>query len=200
MAARGFLRDSLGTVAKDETLTSDVTPTIYEVDGEDRVVRVGGAWDDFAGANDAPHLTESAVRGRKLESFMAEPTTIRIYGILMERVRRGEPVRVPFRCDGPAAIREMELALLPLPADGVRFEATLLGERPRSPVALFDVRLPRSGEFVRMCAWCRRVAVGERWVEAEEATRELRLFLSPRPPLISHGICAPCLEIALKGS
>jgi hypothetical protein len=45
-----------------------------------------------------------------------------------------------------------------------------------------------------MCGWCKRVAIGDAWMEVEDAVSELRLFERKVLPDISHGICPDCLE------
>jgi hypothetical protein len=36
------------------------------------------------------------------------------------------------------------------------------------------------------------------WCEVEEAVTRLKLFEAASIPSISHGVCPPCLETALK--
>jgi hypothetical protein len=165
---------------------------VYEVDRDGIITRVGGAWEAFARANGAPTLAGAAVVGRSLRLSIAESTTRLLYDALLVRVRGGRRVTVPFRCDGPAVRRFMELVMTPGPEDGVRFEAVLLSAEPRHPVSLLDASVPRSADLVKMCAWCRKVAVGERWCEVEEAVAALGLFGAPVLPAITHGICPAC--------
>ncbi len=168
--------------------------TLYEVGADGTILRVGGGWDAFARANGAPGLAGTAVVGRPLLLSITEPTTRQLYDALLDRARGGRVVRVPFRCDGPAVRRSMELVMTPLPDGVVRFEAVLLSAEPRPPVPLLDPAAPRSADLVKVCAWCRKVAVGERWCEVEEAVAALGLFDAPFLPGVTHGICPACRE------
>jgi hypothetical protein len=61
---------------------------------------------------------------------------------------------------------------------------------------LFDDTLGRSGEFVTVCSWCKRVEVAAgRWQEVEEAVVTLDIFdLLPLPSL-THGVCDACRQM-----
>ena len=174
--------------------------TRYEVDAAGRISRVGGGWDAFARDNGAANLAAGAVVGRRLGDFITEPATRALYDSLLLRVRAGRRLTVPFRCDGPAVRRFMELAMEPGPEGSVRFEALLLSAEPRAPVALLDAAAPRSPEFLKVCAWCRMVEVAEEWREVEEAVEALGLFDARALPAITHGICPRCRAAVMAGA
>jgi hypothetical protein len=44
------------------------------------------------------------------------------------------------------------------------------------------------------CAWCERIRLGDRWVDAVRAIAHLRTYEWTRPPQFTHGICDPCLD------
>src|SRR5947209_973097 len=81
----------------------------------DRLVEVNDAWTRFAHNNGAPELAPDAVLGRSLWTFIADPTTRRLYEALVARAREGSPRTVPYRCDVPAAKRLMRMTIT---ADG----------------------------------------------------------------------------------
>jgi hypothetical protein len=166
--------------------------TRYEVDSDGRIVSVGAGWDTFAVSNGAPQLAADAVIGRPLSEFMVGASTAHLYDALRLRIREGRRVVLPFRCDGPAVRRSMELFMEPAPNGHVRYEAVLRSSSERLPVALLDVETPRDTSLVTLCAWCRRIEVGVRWLEVEEGIRELRLFDVEKVPRITHGICPDC--------
>lgn len=171
----------------------------YEVDGQDRVVRIDGAWDEFASANDAPELVAASVRGTLLWDHVAGDETCQLYQGLFRRVRQMQsPALVPFRCDGPTVRRFLELEIRPGPDQSVSLDSRILREEPRAAAPLLGRSTARSRKMIVACSWCRRVAgpAGE-WLEVEDAVSKLDLFDIMPLPQISHGICPNCLA-ALK--
>lgn len=59
-------------------------------------------------------------------------------------------------------------------------------------VALLDAIVEHGGDPLLMCSWCKQLAVGDAWVEAEEAVTRLGLFDDRHVPGLSHGICPRC--------
>jgi hypothetical protein len=120
--------------------------------------------------------------------------------MLLRRVRSElRSVDLPFRCDGPAVRREMDIRIASQ-ASGrfVVFSARLRGEERRDEFQpLLAAETPRNEETLTMCGWCDRFLVGGEWVEVEEAAARLRLFALPRMPAISHGVCPDCSEMLL---
>ena len=49
-------------------------------------------------------------------------------------------------------------------------------------------RLERAEEFVRVCSWCKRVFLDNRWVNFEEYLRQKQDLSS------THGICESCAQ------
>lgn len=164
----------------------------YELDGEDRILRVAGGWDAFARANDGQTLAGTAVLGH---SFWAYISGFEIQAILKQlfvRVRAsGRKWSFPFRCDAPGFRRFLIMELEP-GADGhLSITNRLVKEEEREPVPLLDRRSQRSREQLRMCSWCNRFAMAG-WVFAEEVVVGLDLFSEPMVPAITHGICPAC--------
>lgn len=77
----------------------------------------------------------------------------------------------------------------------VEFETRALKVESRRPPKLLDSNVSRSGEILKMCAWCNRVSVSEEvWEEVEQAIGSLELFDREPLPSISHGICKQCYQ------
>jgi len=166
----------------------------YAIDGEDRLVRVDEGFYRFAEENGWDGAADCL--GRSLWDFVAGEQVKKVQRLLVRRVRDGvRDVRLPFRCESPESIREMEIRI---DATGSRrlvlFSATLTYEEDREqPQPLYDADAPRSeSDFLAMCAWCDRFLVSGEWVEVEEAARRLELFRRPRMPVLNHGICPQC--------
>jgi hypothetical protein len=120
--------------------------------------------------------------------------------MLLRRVR-GElgAVDLPFRCDGPAVRREMDINIAPQASGSfVVFSARLRTEERREEFQpLLASETPRGEETLTMCGWCDRFLVEGDWVEVEEAVTRLGLFQLPEMPAISHGVCPDCTQMLL---
>lgn len=171
-------------------------PVVYHVDRDDRLIQVSESWTVFAGANDAPELAGPKVLGRPLWDFIADIGTVHLYRGLLERVRAGRPAQFPFRCDGPAVRRPMEMTMVEAGDGGVEFRCQFLGDRPRDPQPVLDRRADRSHDLLVLCGWCKKALAGGEWVEVEVAVGRLAPFDRAAPPRLSHGICPPCLAAA----
>jgi hypothetical protein len=166
----------------------------YTIDAEGRIAAIEGAWDEFAEANGAPQLSGRNVIGTRLLDHVVGLEAREVTSLLVWRARSGHHLSVAFRCDAPARRRFLRLDLTPLPGDSVLCSTTLLSEEDRPAQPLLDPRVPRSGDLVTVCSWCRRVRAGERWVEIEEAVQAMGLLLEPQLPAITHAICPRCGE------
>lgn len=167
----------------------------YCVDSADSVTFVNDAWRAFAIANDAPELTAQAVVHHSLWDFIADPETIHLYRQIFARARgSGHAVTIPFRCDAPALRRYMQLDIQPLDGGRLQLTGRTLRLERRAPVALLDRGAERSEHLLRICSWCKRIAVTvDQWLEAEEAIARLGLFDTPTLPGLTHTICESCL-------
>ncbi len=167
---------------------------VYCVDADDRIVSVTPEWESFALENDASQLTSESVCGRPLAGFIANRETQHLYEMILEKVRREAcTVVVPFRCDGPRIRRFMELTVSPGQNGQVEFEGRIRREEEREVVALFESPGDRDDGYVLVCSWCKRVEVGDEWVEVEEAVTRLDLFGATPLPKITHGMCPDCV-------
>ncbi len=174
---------------------TDHPPVAYEIDAEDRIVRVSPTWSPVALAAGAPGLTDDLVVGRPLWDFIPDPTTRQLYAAMLGRARTvARPLVFGFRCDTPTERRLMQMRLTGLPANGVAFEVRIIAVQSRPAVHLLDAGTPRKG-MVRMCSWCKRLPVpsGE-WLEVEDAVKVLDLLDAAPLPAITHGICPQCYE------
>ncbi|HET7053374.1 MAG TPA: hypothetical protein VFI09_05595 [Solirubrobacterales bacterium] len=166
----------------------------YAIDDEDRLIRVDDGYYRFAAENGWNGAGDSL--GRSLWDFVAGHDVKKLQRLLLRRVREGvRGIELPFRCDGPDVIREMDIRIA---ADSsgrvVLFSAKMRREEGREePQPLLDPEAPREeGDFLQMCAWCDRFLVDGEWVEVEEAAKRLELFRRSRLPTLDHGICPQC--------
>jgi hypothetical protein len=172
----------------------------YRIDADARIEWVDDGWDRFIEENaGAPALTRERVIGTSLWDWLTGAETKHLYTLLVARVRKTQrAVTLPFCCDAPHLRRDLELTMSPTKR-GVAFHSRLRQMRTRAPANLLDARAARSDELLRMCSVCKRVAApGDRWEEVEDTIARLELFDAPTMPQISHGLCEPCFESAMR--
>ena len=167
----------------------------YRIDGADCFMDVGGAWSDFAEANEGTELAPEMVLGRSLWDYIGDLTTRQLYRTMLRHVRSdGLPVRFRFRCDAPTVRRLLAMEIAAIDSGHVCFTVSPVAEVERSPVPLLEGshKVARGGQLL-MCGWCQDVQLGDdRWVRAEQAVAALGLFEGEAIPTISHGICPSC--------
>ncbi len=164
----------------------------YRVNDRDEIVFVNQAWDTFASANAGEHLTSPHVLGRPLWGFITDRTTRALYQDILARVRSGSSVRFVLRCDSPECRRLLEMEVWRGLDDVTDFRVRPLSQEAREPQPLLDSDRPHSEALLRVCGWCKKVDVGGRWAEVEEAVSLLLLFERPLLPDVTHGICEDC--------
>ena len=165
----------------------------YCIGADNRILQVSDEWLAFARENQAPELTRERVLGRSIFAFISGAETEYLYYLLLDEVRsRRRAVSVPFRCDGASVRRFMRLELSPLEGEVVLCAGVLLKEEPRQAISFLDAMSARSAEAITICSWCKRVRVGEAWLDVESAVERLDLFRSRRLPQQNHGVCESC--------
>jgi hypothetical protein len=172
----------------------ETEPVVYRINDRDEIVFVNPQWDVFAAANDGERAVSARVLGRSLWDFVSDSGTRQLYRDLLVRARTRGPLRFNYRCDSPALRRVMEMELVPAPGGGVEFRSRALTVEPRPPQALLDPGADRGGVLVRVCGWCKKVAVGGTWVEVDRAVTALGLLEHVPVPSLTHGICGDCLD------
>jgi hypothetical protein len=167
---------------------------IWIIDAADKLVHVNDEWLAFAGENRAPQLTASLVLDQPIWRFIQGQETIYLYQQIFARLRAGKsPVKFPFRCDSPDCRRFMEMKLSLLPGDAIQCMAQMLRQEWRQPQDLLDASRDRTGEFLKICSWCKKINIpGQGWGEIEAAIEPLDLFGHLSMPRMTHTICDSC--------
>jgi hypothetical protein len=175
------------------------TSCLYEVDAQDKIISIGGAWTAFARENGGEKLLNSPPLGQPIWHFIKGLSTRNIYYLIMKQVREtGATIRFPFRCDSPDTLRYMEMELSPGENNGVRFQTTLTRVLEQNSIYTRDSHAPRQEAMVQVCAWCDLVLVHSDWLSLEDAIWMLGLFDVPEAPPISHSICPACVRLLNK--
>lgn len=168
----------------------------YRIDARDVLTDVGEGWAEFARDNGASELAVPAP-ARTLWSYIDRAEIRELWQLLVQRARALQrEVRVPFRCDAPAARRWFEMTITPKPDSSVHFRSVLAFEEARLSVALLELDTERDADaqVIPLCSWCSQALHGTRWTDVEELVQAGRLLERSSMPPISYGICGGCRE------
>jgi len=181
-------------------MTQDPYRFEYVINADDVIVEVNPPWEQFASENSGEALVRGA-QGTWLWQHLAGSEVKHLYRTLLEKVREtGRPVTFPFRCDAPDLKRSMMMEVTPRQGGVVHFSSWILEETRRPAISLLapDRAVAPRG-FLRMCAWCKRIAMGDSdWAELEEALEGGALFDMDPLPKITHGVCSDCQAMILR--
>lgn len=173
----------------DQPLSVDLVT--YQIDDRDRIDEVSGSWPEFATANGGAPLATS-VLGRSLWKFVSDETTRQVYRDLIARVRAGRTVSFSYRCDSPALRRFMRMTMSPGSNAAVIFNSVIVRTEPREPQLLTAPSIG-ADDLLRICGWCKRVAIDDTWVEIEVAVDRLGIMDEQPAAGITHGMCPECV-------
>jgi hypothetical protein len=164
----------------------------YVLDEEDRIVSVGGDWDEFARANGGEHLIGQALLGSSFWDHVSGESLSQLLGLVFRRVRqKGKPITVPSRCDSPQFIRHLEIRVRQCSDHRLEIQSCISSEVPRGNWR----SSARSRMLLQMCSWCNRFHIEGQWLEIEDAIRRLKLADAEFVPRSSHGICPDCADL-----
>ena len=177
---------------------SNSTQFSYRINAEDQITHVSPEWLQFAQENDAPALTENTVIGSKIWLYITGDATRRLYDELFSSLRRDKTeLAFPFNCDSPVLIRNMTLTLRSIGGGSIEFNCRLNSVQERNYVGLFDRRMERREESVRICSLCRKIHVDGDWVSLSNVIGRKRWFTSVPLPQLEESVCSSCERISL---
>jgi hypothetical protein len=174
------------------------TTFVYSIDADDAIASVSDPWLQFARVNGASELTRDYVVGQTLWRFIAGLETRRLYEELFSRVRTlHKSIEIPFRCDSPNRFRFMRLVLDSASGDSIRCEGILIRAQERPFFSILDRAFPRSRGTLPICSLCKRILVSEeRWLDVQDAIRDLDLFESASLPELDYVVCDACRSLS----
>ncbi len=183
-------------------MAADATNQIilYMIDADDRIVYVSADGWFFAEENGASaDCYPPQLLGRSLWDFIAGEETRQLYGILIAKTRlEKETVQVPIRCDSPDLRRQIMIDLKSVGDGHIEFLCRTLNVEARAPVDLLGNGSARSDQIIRICSFCKKIAVtADDWIDTERAIERLGLFKAQRLPQLSHGVCPACYAAVL---
>ena len=145
------------------------TPTTYRLDKNNRILSVGGPWDEFAQANGGIAACASRIQGRLIWEFVSGDITRMWIEVLLQLVIvRQETMERTYRCDSPDLKRFMRMRITPDGSGILRVEHALLSVEKRiNPVYVRPLALA-SGRRARFrCGICGRIENEGAWVEPD---------------------------------
>lgn len=173
---------------------------LYRIDGRDRIVEVGGAWEIFAADNDGQAVAAAKVLGRPLWDFITGPSTVLVWRQILEHVRRiGTTVRFSFRCDSPRLRRYMRMAVSPRPRQNVLFHSQLFRTEPR-PVPVRATARPGDPAVVTRCSLCNFFQVRGMWTDVVDAVDIGLVMDHDMPVVVAYGICPHCRNLLAQAA
>lgn len=168
----------------------------YSIDKYDRIVRVGGTWDETARDSGSDRLIADRVTGTNLFSHISGEPTRNFVWTMIDAVRKLQrPCRRRYRCDTPNLKRNMEMTIMPDGNDLVSLEHRLISTEPLSRPLLFRSAEPLDDRKpLRLrCSMCNRVRLGQDWHEPDE---QPDLVGKPEPISVIYSICGGCRDVA----
>ncbi len=168
----------------------------YTVNRRGILLKISGPWDRFACFNSGDAILKERVLGRSLFDFIAGEYVRGIYSAMHELLlaHPGRRIRFAFRCDSPDTRRLFRMNVQS-DSGAIRYTSKILGEEPSPFHTSIDYE-SADGEFVMMCAWCKRyrfpVDSGP-WRCIDTIFRDL-----PEPVTLSHGLCPRCYTVYFR--
>ena len=172
----------------------------YMIDADDRIVYVSDGWWFFAEENGAgADCYPPQLMGRSLWNFIAGEETRQLYRILIAKTRSDKAtVQIPIRCDSPDLRRQIMIDLKSVGDGHIEFLCRTLRVEARAPVDLLRSGPARSDQLIRICSFCKKIAVSaEEWIDTERAIERMALFSAAMLPRLSHRVCPACHNAAL---
>ena len=173
----------------------DAAEIWYLLDGDDRIVDVGGAWDEVAAKGGALHLAGEQLLGSSIYNHVAGHFTKKFLRAFLAQARLSDELtRQAYRCDSPAAKRLMEMRAVVEGLDRLRVSHVMLGERAL-PFAVHVREAPRAQARRLRCSSCNRLRLkdGQVWMEPEEC------LAAGETALVMHTICPDCrMQVGMR--
>lgn len=165
----------------------------YTLDRQDRIIDVGGAWDDFALDNDGGSVLRAHVLGTQVFEHVNGDVSVMYLRTLLSSVRLlGRAVTRSYRCDSPGTKRLMEMTLTPDEDDAMVIAHRLLRTEALPARFVFTVDKGRPSFAVR-CSMCNRLKKSKVWQEPEVVWRHDR-WQEAGPTSVIYGICPDCMS------
>lgn len=162
----------------------------YRVDAKDRIEAVGGGWDRFAEENGAEELSQGAVLGLQLRSFLSGDVTRMYVDSMLSKARRtGQAFSLNYRCDSPERKRIFEMTLEACEGSVLSTHRLLCESALTLPLFSNGDSLPSDdAPVLRRCSICNRLSTRDgEYIEPEDWPADEQRHLK-----VIHNVCKPC--------
>ncbi|UOD35153.1 hypothetical protein DSN97_02100 [Deferribacteraceae bacterium V6Fe1] len=130
------------------------------------------------------------VIGKNYFDFSYDEILIKILKNMFSKVRANKKIfSTTYRCDNDDYIRYFELNIIPLNNGQIKLEHILTKQTKREK-SLKD--FTQSSKLYKMCAWCNKILVNDKFIEIEHAINNLKIFDEEGIPNFTHGLCESC--------
>lgn len=184
---------SITTVSEGAPKAGEASQSLfYALDRQDRIIDVGGAWDDFALENDGKSVLRERVLGTPVFKHVNGDISAMYLRTLLSSVRLlDRSVTRCYRCDSPGTKRFMEMTLTPDADDGVMIAHRLLRTESLPARFIFTVAKGRPSFAVR-CSMCNRLKQDGEWQEPEVLLSK-HDWGNAQPRSVIYGVCDDCM-------
>lgn len=154
------------------------------LDHANRIVSVGGRWDEFARENDGDDCLWHEIAGRSIFRSVTGFKTRCFLNAALSAVRNtGQDFVFDYRCDSECVKRFMRMTVTPLPRDRLLMVHDFLAEER---IGSDGVRwLYAHDATSRKCSLCCSVEFGRVWIDPFELDE-------PHPQFVTYAICPHC--------
>lgn len=166
----------------------------YRLDAADRIVEIGGCWNDFALANAGESVLAECVLGSDIYDHVSGDASRMFLHTLLTATRSlARDTTRPYRCDSPGVKRFMEMSLLPLADHGVMVAHRMIKVEPLPGRYDFiaSKNQPYPPSRIVRCSICNRIKHAGEWLETDRAGA-LGLLSSSEPTPVIYGVCDAC--------
>lgn len=171
---------------------------IYIVDKNNEIISVSKNWNSFASNNEGSSCTLEMVEGKSIFDFIKDKETASLYQVLMDSVRSNErDITIPINCDAPNLKRLINIDMKYMSDDSIVFISKVIQLEERDPCEILNCKIDRSDKVLRICSFCKKVNINDKWIITELAVKELKLFEDEKMPNLTHGLCTQCYEDAM---
>jgi len=166
------------------------TPIVYTLDHADRIISVGGPWDEFACNNGGERILASQIIGQSILTFISGDVTRMWLCAVLQHVRAcNKPLDRPYRCDSPELKRFMQMRAVPEEKRVIRLEHRLISTEQRTVPVNIQHHRNKSTHARTRCSICGYIKTNDAWTEP---TAEK--YSSMNTIYVKYSICEKCIR------
>lgn len=173
----------------------------YWLDRDDRIVKVGGAWDRFALDNDGPAARADAVVGRPIWDFVVgDASRMWLESLLGYARLHDATITRRYRCDSPDVRRYLSMTVVREGRHHLRVEHLVESVEPRERIVGIAAASNRAAGTRLRCSICGRIKGDDAWREPEDAALADRPDAPRSEFTVIYSVCAECQTLLPQAS